>query len=120
MTPPNLPTVEQLQPEIEKLVANPDSCVIVCISWPRHAQNFANVNWSWFSQSDTASFRKAVERARKKRKQLEESSSSNCNTVTVEGEEKIPQRDPEAKIPQGESSPIGEVRPIGPKPEGEA
>jgi len=71
MISPILPTVTELQPQLDRLEANPGSVLLIAIEQPEIC-NFARTTWALLSKEERKSLKSALERARKKRALLRE------------------------------------------------
>ena len=60
----NLPKVAGLQPQLDRLEANPDSVILLAIEQPEVC-NFGGVTWAWLSKVERQTLKTALERARK-------------------------------------------------------
>lgn len=73
MIAPRLPSMQELQPLLDRLTAENGSCVIIALHWPRSAsgqefQNYAEVGTAFFTKDETDALRSALHRAKLKRK----------------------------------------------------
>ena len=64
----NLPTAEDLQPQLDRLEANPGSVILVAIEQPEVC-NFARCTVAWLSREERKTLKIALENARQKRAQ---------------------------------------------------
>ena len=66
MIPPTLPSLEELEPFLKKLAAQPGSIVLVAFESFKD-RNDCRVSYAWLSAAERKVLRKALERARKRR-----------------------------------------------------
>lgn len=69
---PKLPSIEELQPQIDKLAAHPGSVILIAVTLPTaesgmQIQNYHEVGTAWFSKAEADSLRSALQRAKLKR-----------------------------------------------------
>ena len=64
---PCLPSISELQPQLEKLQACPGSVILVAIDQPEACCNFARCTWAWLSKEERKALKSALERCRLKR-----------------------------------------------------
>ena len=66
MIPPTLPSVCELQTQLDKLEACPGSVLLIAVELPSN-QNFHRVTWAWISAAERKTLKRSLTTARKKR-----------------------------------------------------
>ena len=85
MIPLRIPTAEELAPALRKLESEEGSLVVITIQARPDVQNFYDVQHSWFCFEDRQAFKRAIDRARTKRKDgARKASDSPSNTNTAD------------------------------------